>query len=279
VKKCEHVRMDVITAVANLVRSYGVVVYEPVSLRSTNNVVVWLSPSSVVAKISSEHDRAVAELEIARALVELDAPVVPPADFGAEQPTRVGEMTVTFWRYQPQDDAHGPSSELIASSLFTLHSKLALMPDRAALPSHKARLTSAVSALERPKFAAELVEEDRALLRRVLVDGMARLSGLDPTDHVIHGSPHRLNILVVHDAPRFIDFETVERGPREWDLAHLEQRVADTYHGDLDEEVLALCRVMISAATSIWCWEGVHRGPDMRSHAQHHLERVRLLHH
>jgi aminoglycoside phosphotransferase (APT) family kinase protein len=92
---------------------------------------------------------------------------------------------------------------------------------------------------------------------------------------VIHGSPHRFNILVVDAAPKFIDFETVELGPLEWDLAHLEPEVAGLYPGEFDDQALALCRVMVSAATSTWCWEGLERGSDMQSHAQHHLQVVR----
>jgi hypothetical protein len=63
--------VDVITPVADLVRSCGFDVHQPVSLRSTNNVVVWLSPSLIVAKISKEHDRAGRELAVVRELVEL----------------------------------------------------------------------------------------------------------------------------------------------------------------------------------------------------------------
>ena len=44
--------MDLITAVANLVRDQGLEVGVPVNLRSTNNVVAWMRPSPVVAKIA-----------------------------------------------------------------------------------------------------------------------------------------------------------------------------------------------------------------------------------
>ena len=134
---------------------------------------------------------------------------------------------------------------------------------------------SAVNALKRPGFAPELVEADRALLRETLVDGIAELAKMTGSERVIHGSPHRFNILVVDATPMFIDFETVELGPLEWDLAHLEPEVAGLYPGEFDSQALALCRVMVSAATSTWCWEGLERGSDMQSHAQHHLEVVR----
>jgi hypothetical protein len=228
--------VNVITPVADLVRSCGFDVHQPVSLRSTNNLVVWLSPSPVVAKISKEHDRAGRELAVVSELVELAAPVVPPVELGIEQPVSI---------------------------------------DETAFPSFRETLMSTVSALERPDFAPELVEVDRALLRQTLVDGTARLAQMTSGERVIHGSPHRFNILIVDAAPMFIDFETVELGPLEWDLAHLEPEVADLYPGEFDYRALALCRVMVSAATSAWCWEGLERGSDMQIHAQHHLEVVR----
>jgi hypothetical protein len=268
--------VDVITPVADLVRTWGFVVRHPVSLRSTNNVVVWLSPSRVVAKISREHDRANTELAIARELVELAAPVVPPFEQGIEQPVRMGESVVTFWQYEPQNRVVESNADQIAEHLFHLHSCLASLRDAAAaLPSFADPLMSAVSGLERPEFAPALAEADRVLLRETLVDGVDRLAWITGREQVIHGSPHSFNILNVDAAPRFIDFETVERGPLEWDLARLEPAVAVHYPGEFDQQALELCRVLVSATTSTWCWEGLERGSDMQIHAQQHLEVVR----
>jgi Phosphotransferase enzyme family len=267
--------VDVITPVANLARSCGLDVGHPVSLRSTNNVVVWLSPSVVVAKISKEQDRAGRELAVVRELAELAGPVVPPVDLGIEQPVIIDEKAVTFWRYEPQDNVVEPNAAQVAECLFHLHSCLASIRDRAAFPSFRDPLMSAVGVLGHPDFAPQLVEADRALLRDTLVDGVARLARMTGKEQVIHGSPHRFNILVVDGAPQFVDFETVGLGPPEWDLAHLEPEVADLYPGEFDYQALALCRLMVSAATSTWCWEGLERGSDMQSHAQHHLEVVR----
>jgi hypothetical protein len=275
VERCDHTGVDLITAVADLVRSWGFDVRQPVTQRSTNNVVVWLSPSSVVAKISRESDRANSELAIAGELVQLDAPVVPPSEGGIAQPVSMSGRIVTFWQYEPQNALVESTANQIADSLSRLHSCLASIRDRASLPSFADPLRSAISGLERPDFAAALMKADRALLRQTLVDGVACLARKTAGDRVIHGSPHRFNILNVDAVPKFIDFETVAIGPLEWDLAHLEPEVADHYPGELDHQALELCRVLVSAVTSTWCWEGLERGPDMRSHAQHHLEAVR----
>ena len=268
-------RVNTIDAVADLVRSKGLEVNVPVSLRSTNNVVAWLAPSPVVVKISRDHERAVRELEIVRALVEVDAPVIPPIDVGIGQPLIFDEKTVTFWRYEAQDDAIELSSEQVAESLFVLHSKLAVISDRVSLPSYEERLRVALRILEDAERTPELPAEDRALLRQALVGGLSWPRTAARGRNVLHGSPHRLNLLAVGGDPRFIDFETVERGPLEWDLAHLESKVADLYPGELDSELTTSCRIIISAATATWCWAALDRGPDMRNHAEHHLDVVR----
>jgi hypothetical protein len=90
--------VDVVRLVADMVRSCGFEVDQPVNLRSTNNVVVWLSPGPVVAKISKEYGRADRELAIVRELISLGAPVVPPFELAIPQPMRVDDRTVTFWR-------------------------------------------------------------------------------------------------------------------------------------------------------------------------------------
>ena len=126
--------MDAINPVADLIRSCGFDVELPVSLRSTNNVVVWLSPSPIVAKISTEYDRAARELAVVRELVDLAAPVVAPVDLQIEQPASIEEKTVTFWRYEPQDNAVELRAGQIAEYLFRLHSKLASLRDQQHCP-------------------------------------------------------------------------------------------------------------------------------------------------
>ena len=54
-----------------------------------------------------------------------------------------------------------------------------------------------------------------------------------------------------------------------------DEEVVALYPADLDRDLLQRCRTAISAATSTWCWQGIDRGPDMRSHAEQHLEIVR----
>ncbi len=266
---------DIGASVVGLARGLGLTVGEPAPLRSTNNLVIWLRPSAVVAKISVGTGRSADELEIARGLADAGAPVVPPADRIGDQVWRAADQDVTFWRYEPQDDVTEASAESIAQALFALHEALTMLGADRPLPEYGEQITAAIRALDRPDFAPELQSNDRSLLRQALSGGMGHLARVADPGRVIHGSPHRMNIVVGGGSPRFIDFETVQRGPLEWDLAHLEEEVADHYPGVLIGDALALCRLLVSASTSTWCWEGLDRGPDMRGHAEHHLSLVR----
>jgi hypothetical protein len=262
-------------SVIDLARSLGAVVEEPVLLRSTNNLVMWLRPSVIVAKVSVDYASSATELAIALALADAGAPIVPPVhDFGTDV-YRVRDRYVTFWQYEPQDAATEATAKSVAQTLGLLHAALATLGDLVQARTHLDQMAGAIRDLDIPTFAPDLFPLDRSCLRRALTQGLDALGKGQTVGHVVHGSPHRFNILVVAGSPRFIDFETVQRGPLEWDLAHLEREVADAYPGDLNIENLASCRLAISALTATWCWNALTRGPDMRGHAEHHLEVVR----
>lgn len=273
---CEYSTVDSITAVANLLRDQGFEVGVPVGLRSTNNEVAWMNPSPVVAKIAQSFEASSRELQVATQLAGNGAPVIPPVEFGIAQPINVEGRWATLWHHVADEPA--ATAYQVATALFDLHTGLASMRGQFTFQPCWARLKLAVDLLDAPELTGELGSDDRDLLRQTLQEGIATLSSLGGPHHVLHGSPHRFNILVMDGKAVFIDFETVELGPLEWDLAHLDEEVASFYPTDLDEGLLRTCRISISAATSAWCWEGIDRGADMRSHAKQHLEIAREAH-
>ena len=258
---CHNVRVDIACSVVDLARGLGLVVEEPVALRSTNNVLVWLRPSMVVAKISRRAGMAANELSIAKALAAAGAPVVPPANDVGDRLHRVAGGDVTFWKYEPQDEVSSATATSIAVALFDLHNALATLGTVISLPTYEIQITDAVRSLDNREFAPELRVEDRSLLRQALSSGKEVLAQRGDTRRIIHGSPHSMNILVVAGEPRFIDFETVQIGPLEWDLAHLESEVADHYPAPFDVDALAVCRLMVSATTATWCWNALRARP------------------
>jgi len=247
-------------SVANLARDHGLDVGAPVSLRSTNNLVAWLRPSPVVAKVSRDSDASSRELQLATFLAAVGAPVVPPIEIGLAQPVGMAGQWVTFWHYVADEGTATAAS--IAAALAALHAGLAKATDHSTFPPCWNRLKTAANLLDDPELPGSLTASDRALLRRALDDGIAALTSLSDPPQVLHGSPHRFNILAVEGEAVFIDLETVELGPLEWDLAHLDEEVVALCPADLDRDLLERCLIAISAATSTWCWQGIDRGPD-----------------
>lgn len=271
--------MNAIEAAVRVAEDFGLRLHEPVLLRSTNNIVAWLRPAPIVAKVRPECDAGFRrELRIASELSARGGPVVPPAH---EVPAIVHShdgFDITFWRHCPQPkDSDFPGAR-IAAALQRLHAAYAAISGelRADLPSYMTELESVSDVLSDAARLSGLREADRQLLRDTFDRLRMRMHVLSPGDAhmVIHGSPHPYNILTVDGEPRFIDFETTCVGPLEWDLAHTAPDTEPHYAGIADAQLLQLCRDMVSVKTAAWCWADVNRG-DLRYHAEVHLARVK----
>lgn len=250
---------------------------EPEVLRATNHAVFWLRPSAVVAKVGRGDGADLArELRAAAALAASGAPVLGPAPGLPAAVHRRGGFAVTLWPHLPQAPDAEADDAAVAAALAALHRAL----DRIDLgpefwPPWDGEIPALHARLGDPAFAPALAAADRDLLRRALDRGRARLRHLGAHDRRLHGAPHGLNVLLRGGAPLFIDFESLCRGPLEWDLAHQGEAVAAAYPGPLRAEALRACRLLCSARTAAWCWDGLESGPDMPWHAEHHLNQVR----
>ena len=262
-----------------IARAFGLEVDQPVALRSTNNIVVWLKPSPVVAKISAARlPRLHTELKVAQELCSLGAPSVAPAP---EIPPLVHSrqgVEVTFWRYHAQHPEVIIPLQRLATALRSLHLALdKISPQlRATLPSYLQELAFVRQLLADGAALPALTEVDRELLARTFDSLRSRLDVLAPADShiVLHGAVHQHNVLLVAGEPRFIDFETACTGPVEWDVAHLDPNAEPFYGHPLQARLLWTCRAVASVKTAVWCWADVERG-DLREHAEWHLGHVR----
>jgi hypothetical protein len=94
---------------------------------------------------------------------------------------------------------------------------------------------------------------DRAFLLMVHDRIMASLNGLPVGSIPIHGGAGAHNVLITPGGARYLDFEDVCRGPREWDIGWL---------GDIDlarfepvsRDLLLLLADLRSLCVSVWCW-------------------------
>jgi Ser/Thr protein kinase RdoA (MazF antagonist) len=265
-----------VEAVVAIAAEHGIRATTPVVLRDTNNVVVWLRPHPVVAKVGTNKRRLENELRIAEHLVAMGAPVVGPTDLLPRAVLIDEGHDATFWVFHPQQPGTEPGAEDVANALRSLHLALARLPEpvAAGLPPFEAALDSLPVLLNDAAALNVLSAEDRALLARAHDMLRSELEQRSLTRERIHGSPHRLNVLVVDRRTRFIDFETTCLGPIEWDLAHLEPAVAAAHREPFDPETLRICRRLASVATATWCLNEHERG-DLRSHGEYHLALVR----
>jgi hypothetical protein len=270
---------EAIAIAIEVAQGLGLQVQKPVSLRSTNNVVVWLSPTQVVAKVGLGRNACLrTELQVALELRARGAPIVSPAQ---EAPAVVHSrhgLEVTFWQYHAQPSSADIAGTRVASALRRLHTALGrISPDlRASLPSYLRELQLVRTLLTDPSGLPALSEADRRLLATVFDRLKVYLDELAPAgSHVVlHGSPHSYNVLLVDDEPVFIDFETACTGPMEWDLAHVDPEAEQSYGAPVHERLIWVCRSMASVKTAAFCWADVERG-DLREHAELHLAHVR----
>jgi hypothetical protein len=273
---------DPIGIAIELARAGGLNVREPVSLRSTNNTVVWLKPEPVVAKVgTASYPRLHLELKVAQELCALGGPCVRPATELAPIVHSRGGWDVTFWRYHAQPPGLTLPAGQIATALRSLHHALDRLsaPLRATLPSYLQELEFIRALLMDGAALPALAGADRELLIRAFDTLRSQLLVLAPPEsHIaLHGAPHAYNILLVGHEPRFIDFETTCTGPVEWDAAYLEPNAERFYGQALQAPLLRVCRAMASVKTAVWCWADVERG-DLREHAEWHLAQVKAHH-
>ena len=173
-------------------------------------------------------------------------------------------FAVTFWTfYPPTVDAVPPAS--YAAALRRLH--VAMRGVRVEAPHFTERVAEAEQLLTHPDETPALSADDRHMLLATLRDAAAAIHSRGVAEQLLHGEPHRGNLLATASGPRFIDFETCCRGPVEFDVAHAPDEVA-THYADLDHELLQQCRRLILAMVAAWRWDVRDEFPDGHGHGR-----------
>jgi len=275
----QHVGMDTdarraaaIAAAVDVATTAGYPPTEPVVLQDTNNVVVWMAPHEVVAKVGVWPYSATPlglEVDVCAHLSTVDAPVATP--IGPLRSGGPGSLPVSLWRrLAPVPDA-ALGDGALAAALHQVHD--ALTSYRGELPGFLGAIDHTRRALFDDGDMAALAPADRSLLRARFDRWAAAAGRWTGRPRPLHGEPHTGNVVATANGIRLIDFEAASVGPLEWDLASLPPGVADGY-GGLDPQLLALMRNLNSARVATWCWVNAHH-PVMRAHGEHHLALVR----
>lgn len=266
-----------IQAAVDVADAFGIDVERPRVLKDSNNTIVHLAPTAVVAKVGTSHFRDAKleslerELAVAAYLIEREAPVVAPARDVAPGPHRRRSLTLTLWQYAQPVAGGEPERGEVAAALKAIHEALAVFPG--ALPPFSLELEDARRLLRRDRSPA-LAPADRSFLCGVLDEVQAALSALVSDSRPLHGSPHSGNWVRTARGLLLLDFETACRGPLEWDLAALDDAAVTLFPG-VDRELIVLLRRMRSACVAAKCWTEPTRSSEVFEAARVHLKLLR----
>lgn len=187
-----------------------------VPLRFGLNAVWRLDRVPVVVRIARDASRmttARRELRAARWLADAGVPAIRPASGAPSQPLLADGHPVTFWEL-----AEGPGPPPAPADLARLLTALHAAPGEP--PGDIPPFDPLAPARRRAAAAAWLGDTDRAFLLRACDQAGKDLAalGYELPAGIIHGDALTGNTVSSARGPLLIDFETVCRGPREWDL-------------------------------------------------------------
>jgi Ser/Thr protein kinase RdoA (MazF antagonist) len=211
---------DLVADAAGVGRALGLPVDDPLVLKNSLNVLVWLRPSPVVARIQvltglvRGPDALADSLALARYLADAGLPVSPPVhEVDAGPHVGATGRAMTFWRHL--DVLDEPVDPVAAGrTLRRLHEVGATYdgPLRHVGPVEEIERLAALLAPHQPDEAARL---------RRLRDAIALP---DLPVQAVHGDAHLGNVAMTSDGLRWLDWEESWRGPVGWDLACLEHQ-------------------------------------------------------
>lgn len=245
-----------------------------VVIQDTNNVVAWLQPAPVIVKVGRWSHSApglLREHAVTRYLADRGVPVARPLGDPFSEATT--SMVSTLWARMDRANALEVESARpseVAECLEAIHKVLAGVAIE--LPDYREWLDLAAQTLNNDKTTDRLNAADRDLLRTSYERLRPAIDSIGTEFRPIHGEPHIGNFMMATSGLHLIDFETVCRGPIEWDLASLPPRVAAHFKA-IDGQLLEVLRVLNSIRVATWC--STSPAESMRSHGQHHVGLVR----
>lgn len=243
---------------------------DPAVLQMTNNVIVWLKPHPVVAKVGTWLHSAANLGREALVCTSLDARIARPLspEVRTHEPTG---FAVTLWEHLDALPFETPNPGQLAVLIGTVHGALRHLEIELPPLSYSLELTR--TTLFDDDAMQLLPVEDRAFVRAQFDTLVGQLDDFDSPERPLHGEPHLGNVIVTPTGPHLVDFESVCTGPLEWDLASVPPAVAACF-ANVDHDLLALTRLINRARVVTWCWN-LADFPDMRDHGELHLRLLR----
>ena len=265
-----------VRAAVTVAARFGLAAIEPAVLADGANIVVYLRPVPVVAKVAAStpevrprvQDWLQRELDVSAFLAAEGAPVVPPSPELPATTHHDDGHVMSFWRYLPPADPARPlrpDEETIGSMLRDLHAVLRRYPI-ATIPV-LAPLQDIPAFLARPQ--TQVGEAGKA----ALAAAYQRLTAeLDPAaeQQALHGDAGGGNLMATDRGWLWHDFEDTCSGPVAWDLAASTSsqyqdgpRVLAAYRDPVDPGQLAVCERLRWLHLTVWYNLYAERLPEL----------------
>jgi phosphotransferase family enzyme len=261
-----------IAAATSVAASLGLPASDAIVLHNSNKLALRLTPCDVLARVApSGREAAQFEVELAQRLAEAGCPVglvapgVDPLVY-----TRDG-FVVTLWvYYEPVTPHVSPAG--YANALERLHAGMRKVDVPS--PRFTDRIAEAEEIVASPDLSPELADADRAFLSSRLESLRRAIGDCGAVEQLLHGEPHRGNVLSTKNGPLFIDLETCCRGPVEFDLAHVAEAVCEHYPS-VNQGLLDECRQLVLAMVAAWRWDRGDQFPNGRRFGEEFLRSLR----
>lgn len=264
--------MRAIVAATSVAASLGLDATNANVLQNSNKLALRLTPCDVLARVTHEgHEGAQLELERAQRFAGVGCPVgvvepqVDPLVYSRDR------FAVTLWVYYAPVSPQVVTVEY-AEALDRLHAGMRRV--QMASPRFTDRIAEAEHVCADPDLSPELADADRVFLGGRLGSLRRAIEDRGAVEQLLHGEPHPGNVLSTRTGPLFIDFETICRGPIEFDLTHVPEVVCEHYPG-VDHELLDECRQLVLAMVAAWRWQLGDEFPNRRRWGQEFLRVLR----
>ena len=269
-----------VRAAVTVAARFGLAATEPVVLADGANIVVYLRPAPVVAKVAAStpavrrdnQDWLQRELDVSAFLAAEGAPVVPPSPELPATTHRDDGHVMSFWRYLPPADPVRPlrpDEEIIGSMLRDLHAALRRYPT-ATIPV-LAPLQDIPAYLARPQ--TQVTQERKAALAAAYQRLTTELDPAAP-QQALHGDAGAGNLMATDRGWLWHDFEDTCSGPVAWDLAastssqyQAGPRVLAAYGEPVDPGQLAVCEQLRRLHLTVWYNLYAERLPELAPRA------------
>ncbi|MGI9641673.1 MAG: phosphotransferase [Acidimicrobiia bacterium] len=225
----------------------------------------------MIARVASKSKRGVADREVtvARRLQEVGAPIAPLDSRFDPVVHGEGDFIVTLWARCAAVSPVDIAPREYADALARLHEGMRRIDTGARWPVHVSdRVGEARALVDDLATAPEMAAADRQLVSAILRDAGTVVGSQSSCEQLLHGEPHRDNLMRTDDGLVFFDFETCCVGPVEFDIAHattpdgaLLAEVGERYPG-ADRELVRTCWRLTLALAIAWRCEPGDDLPD-----------------